>query len=157
MPVREETREILDYEGNPHTYYVRQKPPSISEPKLYEGLKIMGPALKMLATVKVEEGSIERGSVDKEVVLTAVGGAIQELFLNTEPQQLFAYLQGMLFQSTRDKERIDAATFDNFYANNMGEFYKACALVFEVNYGNFFGGWNLDKIMSKFKTENPKI
>lgn len=144
MACRQEKRTLLDADGIGHEYFVIQKPASQGEKLKFKLLAMLGPALGQLKGLKVE-------GQNQDTAIEAFGNAIAYLFEKNNPDQVFAFLQNLVIGISRDGERITESNFDTFYTDNTMEFYKACALVLEVNFSNFLKGLKFDNWLAKVK------
>jgi hypothetical protein len=85
----------------------------------------------------------------------AFAPAVDALIENIEPKALVDFLLE-LFCSTRiDGKEITGEVFDMEFAGNMTLMYKILWFTLEVNYGSFFGGAGIGKILSKLKETTP--
>ena len=146
MALRQEHKTLTDSEGNEHKYFVIQKPARQGELLKFNLIKILAPIIKT-----VKKLTTDKGKVDPEQALEAFGNAIQSLFTTSDPEVVLDFLQSLVINVTRDEIRISASNFDEMYNDNMMEFYAACLFVLEVNFGNFFKGFNLGSTLNDVK------
>ena len=137
MGCREETKEI-----NGHEYYCIQWPASKALKKKFRLIQLFGGAFSKLGSLIDTKGKISE---------EAISGFIGALFLENSPDDVFDFLKGVVISATRNGQRIDDATFEEFYSDNLMEFYQAVIFVLQVNYSNFFVG-KLGSLMGKVGT-----
>lgn len=146
MACRKEKRVLTDAEGKEHEYFVIQKPASEGEKLKFKLIAMLGPAIGNLKSL-----NINNKEADQSNAVEAFGNALSALFEKNSPDQVFTFLQNLVINISRDGERITPANFDTIYTDNTVEFYKACALVLEVNFANFFKGLKFDGLLAKAK------
>jgi len=144
MACRQVNRTLLDASETSHEYYVIQKPASEGEKLKFKLIAMLGPALGELKGLKLD-------ATAQDDIMSSFGKAITALFEKNDPDTVFDFLQGLVIGSTRDGVRIDKTNFDEIYTDNSVEFYKAVALVLEVNFANFFKGLKLNGMLAKMK------
>ena len=140
MSARQEHKTITDNDGNEHKYFVIQKPAMQGEILKFELINLLGPSVGKIKDVTKEEQGLQ-----------VFGDIIKTIFETTDPDEVVNWLQKLVLNISRDKQRITIENFDEIYTDNMLEFYKACAFVLEVNFGNFFRGLNLGATLTKMK------
>jgi hypothetical protein len=141
---REENRNIEDAHGVSHEYYVRQLPATQGEILKFKLLAMVGPALRNLKI----EGDIEK---NPDIAMSIFGEVLAALFDKNPPETVFKFLRSIVINAKRDGVVILDTNFDEIYTDNMQEFYKACMLVLEVNFANFFKGWKFGGLLERAK------
>lgn len=142
MACRQEKRTITDFNEQPHEYFVIQKPASEGEKLKFKLIAMLGPSIGKLKGLQLSKDN-------QDAAIEAFGESLSALFEKNDPDAVFAFLQNLVLGISRDGERITAINFDEIYTDNIIEFYKACALVLEVNFANFFKGLKFDGLLAK--------
>lgn len=144
MACRELKRELTDADGNEHTYFVIQKPASQGEKLKFKLLAMLGPTVGQLQGLAGKDA-------DPDAALSAFGNALSSLFEKNSPDEVFTFLQNLVIGISRDGVKINSTNFDEIYTDNSVEFYKACALVLECNFANFFKGLKFGEMLATIK------
>lgn len=144
MACREEKRTLYDADDAPHEYYVIQRPATEGEKLKFKLVAMLGPSLSQLKGLKMD-------AKNTDTAMEAFGNALGALFDKNDSDEVFTFLQKLVIGISRDKVRITLQNFDEIYTDNTVEFYKACALVLEVNFSNFFKGLKLGGLLAKAK------
>ncbi len=138
MGPKQDTKEIADADGNVHKYFVIQKPAVEGEILKFKLVKLLGSSLAKLIPLKdlIDDKSTAAETKKIEIFMDTIA----TLFDSNSPDEVFKFLQSLIFNITRDGQRLSADNFDIVYTNNTLEFYKACMFVLQVNYGDFLKG-----------------
>ncbi len=134
MACKTETKQIDD-----HEYSVTQWPAEKSITMKFRLVKVFGASLTMLASENKNE--VENFSL-----------AIQTLFSNTEPEELFNILKSCIVGTACDGRKITETSFNELFSgDDLMEVYQVFIFVLQVNYSNLFKGQLADRLLAKVK------
>lgn len=124
---------ILDGDGLPHEYYLHQMPPTVALPLKYKLMKLLGGTVSTL----LQEVDMSKVRENKAAALPGLGHAIQNLFVDADPDDTFKLIREILAEAKRDGKEI---ILDHAYGDNYLEMYMAVAWILRSNYGSFLAG-----------------
>lgn len=125
------------------------------------GLKVKTKLVKLIApTIIAALGSGGKVSLDSVVDSEMLSKAIKSMLDNLDSDYVVNLIFELLVSTYRNDVEIvgqNGIHFDDVYAGNYGELYKAILFVVEVNFGSFFrelGIGSLDKSIPQAETPN---
>lgn len=131
MAIKEETREI-----NGATYTVQQFVARRGLALKTKLIKLIAPsAFALIGGAKAQGGNIIDADIGADVLSKSIKTMLDNLGDSADVERLVFEI---LSNTRRNNAQIDGLLFDDVYAGNYGELFKAVFFVIEVNYGSFF-------------------
>lgn len=122
-----ETKDFtIDTKKGPVKYMVTQFPARYGLRLKTELIKLLAPSLFSLA-----------GNLDAKVESSNISLIIESLCTRLDEGAIESLVLRLLSSTRREGKEVDKV-FDDVYAGNYGELFKALKFVIEVNYGSFF-------------------
>ena len=116
-----------------------------------EGFKILTKLTKMLgpSIAKATGGLTGSSLMDMEIADGAIGGAIDSLVMQLDPDSNLQLILRLLASTTVDNQPIVKESFDLLFQGKIFSVFKIIKFALEVNYKDFLGEGGLGGLLKK--------
>ena len=150
MAIKEETREI-----NGANYTVQQFAARRGLALKTKLIKLIAPsAFALIGGAKAQGGNLIDADIGADVLSKSIKTMLDNLGDSADVERLVFEI---LSNTRRNNAQIDGLLFDDVYAGNYGELFKAVFFVIEVNYGSFFRDMGIGNLQLPDSQDSKKI
>ena len=150
MAIKEETREI-----NGANYTVQQFAARRGLALKTKLIKLIAPsAFALIGGAKAQGGNLIDADIGADVLSKSIKTMLDNLGDSADVERLVFEI---LSNTRRNNAQIDGLLFDDVYAGNYGELFKAVFFVIEVNYGSFFRDMGIGNLQLPGSQDSKKI